>query len=603
MAVLTSSQQTFVDITDQRKLSAYITSNLPKTQSEDPNTLPHEYAPDWTSSNLVLTPVIFLDQTSVALSAAGLTITWKRKDGTSAESSLAAGETAANGILTVNANKLSASDSGMITYICYISYYDSETKNTVNISSDITYTLVRNAENAKLAYVTADTYVFKYDTSSALVGAAQAALTAQVQGVTISKWQYKNSSGNWVDYPTTSDNTNITSGTLVVKPTHAVFNNNVAQIKVVTSDSDVYDTITITKMYDGAKGADGSKGATGSGGLSVILGNENQAIACTSAGKTSAASTITIPFTGYVGITQTACTCAVGTLPTGITLKTNTAATASAAGNVELSVAASSDLGAASTLTGDITLTFTISGNTVTKVFTWTKSKAGTNGTSAVVFSVYAPNGTVVQNQSGSLTLATSAYSGTTAITSATYQWAKYVNGTWTNISGATASTLTVSGSDIVNIQSYRCTMTYSSKNYVDVITVEDKSDPYVSEMLSIGGFTVKNNLGGVVPYVIVRTNQKEVDELLGIISETAPSSPKSGDYWYKVDHSAKTVTLMKYSGSAWAATTDKQSLTYTWYAQDKDGKEVTFGKTGKVIYLSAADIDSIMTLQCDVSN
>ena len=601
--VLTSSQQTFVDITDQRKLSAYITSNLPKTQSEDPNTLPHEYAPDWTSSNLVLTPVIFLDQTSVALSATGLTITWKRKEGTSAESSLATGETAANGILTVNANKLSASDSGMITYICYISYYDSETKNTVNISSDITYTLVRNAENAKLAYVTADTYVFKYDTSGALVGAAQAALTAQVQGVTISKWQYKNSSGNWVDYPTTSDNTNITSGTLVVKPTHAVFNNNVAQIKIVTSYSDVYDTITITKMYDGAKGADGGKGATGSGGLSVILGNENQAIACTSEGKTSAASTITIPFTGYVGITQTACTCAVGTLPTGITLKTNTAATASAAGKVELSVAASSDLGAAATLTGDITLTFTISGNTVTKVFTWTKSKAGTNGTSAVVFSVYAPNGTVVQNQSGSLTLATSAYSGTTAITSATYQWAMYVNGTWTNISGATASTLTVSGADIVNIQSYRCTMTYSSKNYVDVITVEDKSDPYVSEMLSIGGFTVKNNLGGVVPYVIVRTNQKEVDELLGIISETAPSSPKSGDYWYKVDHSAKTVTLMKYSGSAWAATTDKQSLTYTWYAQDKDGKEVTFGKTGKVIYLSAADIDSIMTLQCDVSN
>lgn len=603
MAVLTSSQQTFVDITDQRKLSAYITSNLPKTQSEDPNTLPHEYAPDWTSSNLVLTPVIFLDQTSVALSATGLTITWKRKDGTSAESSLAAGETAANGILTVNANKLSASDSGMITYICYISYYDSETKNTVNISSDITYTLVRNAENAKLAYVTADTYVFKYDTSSTLVGATQATLTAQVQGVTISKWQYKNSSGAWANYPTTSDNTSITGGTLVVKPTHSVFVNNVAQIKCVTSDSDVYDTITITKMYDGAKGADGGKGATGSGGLSVILGNENQAIACTSAGKTSAASTITIPFTGYVGITQTACTCAVGTLPTGITLKTNTAATASAAGKVELSVAASSDLGAAATLTGDITLTFTISGNTVTKVFTWTKSKAGSNGTSAVVFSVYAPNGTVVQNQSGSLTLATSAYSGTTAITSATYQWAKYVNGTWTNISGATASTLTVSGSDIVNIQSYRCTMTYSSKNYVDVITVEDKSDPYVSEMLSIGGFTVKNNLGGVVPYIIVRTNQKEVDELLGIISETAPSTPKSGDYWYKVDHSAKSVTLMKYSGTAWAATTDKQSLTYTWYAQDKDGKEVTFGKTGKVIYLSAADIDSIMTLQCDVSN
>ena len=100
--VLTSSQQTFVDITDQRKLSAYITSNLPKTQSEDPNVLPHTYAPSWATTNLKLTPVIFLDQTNLALDASGLTITWKRKDGTSAESSLATGESVSKGILTVN---------------------------------------------------------------------------------------------------------------------------------------------------------------------------------------------------------------------------------------------------------------------------------------------------------------------------------------------------------------------------------------------------------------------------------------------------------------------------------------------------------------------
>ena len=600
--ILTSSQQTFVDITDQRKLSAYITSNLPKTQSEDPNVLPHTYAPSWASTNLVLTPVLFLDQTNVSPTASGVTISWKRKDGVASETVLTNGETVKNGVLTVNQNKLSASSSGMITYICYISYYDSETKNTINITADITYTLVKNAENAKLCTVSSDTYVFKYDTSQVLVGASQATLTVQVQGVTVSKWQYKNSSGAWADYPTTSDNTSITGGTLVMKPTHSVFVNNVAQIRVTTSENDVYDTLTISKIYDGAKGDKGNPGSAGTGGLSVVLGNEAQTIACTSEGKTSAASTISIPFTGYVGITQTACTCAVGTLPTGITVKTNTAATASAAGKLELAVAASSDLGSASTLNGNITLAFNISGKTVTKVFTWTKSKAGSNGVAAVVFSVYAPNGTIVQNQSGSIQLATSAYSGTTAITAAAYQWAKYADGKWTNISGATTSTLTVSGSDIINIQSYRCTMTYGGKTYVDVITVEDKSDPYVSEMLSIGGYTVKNNLGGVVPYIIVRTNQKEVDPLLGNISETTPSSPASGVFWYKVDHNAKTVTLMKYNGSAWANATEKQSLTYTWYAQDKDGKEKTFDKTGKVIYLSAADIDSIMTLQCDVS-
>ena len=601
--VLTSSQQTFVDITDQRKLSAYITSNLPKTQSEDPNVLPHTYAPSWATTSLTLTPVVFLDQTSIALGSTGLTISWKRKDGTSAETSLTAGESAADGILTVSQDKLAASESGMITYICYISYYDSETKNTVNISSDITFALVKNAENARLAYVTADTYVFKYNASSTLVGATQATLTGQVQGVTISKWQYKNSSGNWANYPTTSDNTSITGGTLVVKPTHSVFVNNVAQIKLVTSASDVYDTVTITKIYDGTKGDPGTPGSAGAGAISVILSNEAQAIPCTSAGAVTAATNVTIPFTAYEGITQVAATCTVGTLPSGVTVKTNTASTASAAGSVVLTFAKNATMGGASVLTGTISLTFSVSGQSVVKNFAWTKANAGASGAAAVVFSIYAPNGTIVQNQSGTLTLATSAYEGATSITSATYQWAKYTGGTWSNISGATSSELTVSGSDIINIQSYRCTMTYNSKSYVDVITVEDKSDPYVSEMLSIGGFTVKNNLGGLVPYVIVRTNQREVDPLLGSISETAPSSPSSGDFWYQVDHTAHTVTLKKYSGSAWANATQTQELTYTWYAQDKDGNPVTFDKTGKVIYLSAADIDSILTLQCDVSN
>jgi hypothetical protein len=335
----------------------------------------------------------------------------------------------------------------------------------------------------------------------------------------------------------------------------------------------------------------------------VILSNEAQSIPCTSGGAVTAATNVTIPFTAYEGIEQKAATCTVGTLPSGVTVKSNTPATATAAGSVVLTFAKNATLGGASVLTGTIPLTFSVSGKSVTKNFAWTKANAGTSGTSAVVFSVYAPNGTIVQNQSGSLTLATSAYEGATAITNATYQWAKYSSGNWTNISGATAATLTVQGADIVNIQSYRCTMTYNSKSYVDVITVEDKSDPYVSEMLSIGGFTVKNNLGGLVPYVIVRTNKREVDPLKGNISETAPASPAAGDFWYQIDHTGHTVTLMKYSGSAWAAATETQELTYTWYAQDKDGNPITFDKTGKVIYLSAADIDSILTLQCDVSN
>ena len=176
-------------------------------------------------------------------------------------------------------------------------------------------------------------------------------------------------------------------------------------------------------------------------------------------------------------------------LPSGVTVKSNTAATASRAGSVVLTFAANATLGGATVLNGTIDLTFTISGASVVKKFAWTKSNKGSNGASganAIVFSVYAPEGTVVINQSGSLALAAVGYDGASEITTgATYQWAKYTGGEWENITGETSSTLSVSGADIVNIQSYRCTMTYKGNTYEDVITVEDKSDPYVSEMLS----------------------------------------------------------------------------------------------------------------------
>ena len=114
---------------------------------------------------------------------------------------------------------------------------------------------------------------------------------------------------------------------------------------------------------------------------------------------------VNIPFTGYVGIEQTPCTCTVGTLPDGVTVKTNTAATATIAGKLSLLFAANATLGGASVLNGTIELTFTISGKKVIKQFSWSKSNKGNAGASAVVFSVYAPNGTVVLNTSGTFLL------------------------------------------------------------------------------------------------------------------------------------------------------------------------------------------------------
>ena len=64
MSIKATSQISIVDLTDAKSLSAYIASNLPKTQIFDPNT--NVYNPDWTSgSKLQLTPTIFLNQSEL----------------------------------------------------------------------------------------------------------------------------------------------------------------------------------------------------------------------------------------------------------------------------------------------------------------------------------------------------------------------------------------------------------------------------------------------------------------------------------------------------------------------------------------------------------
>lgn len=121
----------------------------------------------------------------------------------------------------------------------------------------------------------------------------------------------------------------------------------------------------------------GAKGETGEGALTVVIGNESQNIPCTETGIASSAFLINIPFAGYKGTSRVACTVSVGTLPSGVTLKTNTASTTSADGSIVLNVANGATFGGSSVLTGEITLTFTLENKSIIKKFTWTKTKDG----------------------------------------------------------------------------------------------------------------------------------------------------------------------------------------------------------------------------------
>lgn len=354
-----------------------------------------------------------------------------------------------------------------------------------------------------------------------------------------------------------------------------------------------YDMQTIVITNDGLTGGQGPQGNPGVDATNVILGNQADVIPCTSANKTSSALTITIPFAGYKGTVKVACT--VATPPTlfGVT-GTVTQATASADGKIVYTIPSGTSVSAA---TGTMSLTFTCNSKTVTCEYRWTRSTAATNGVNAVLLQLATPYGSVINNNSGSVSITGLLTDGATDKTSSVtkWEWAKYTGSSYTTISGATTNTLTVSNTDVDGYASFRCIATYNSKTYTQYMSVIDKTDPLQISVLSSIGEQIVNGQGTGALYVKVTRNGVEID---AIKSErfltTAPTSATAGDYYYHVDPSTKTVTLKKYSSSSWgnAPAADLPTGTYEWTFRDKDGNIVTpdgLATTGKVIYIDAS--------------
>lgn len=553
----------------------------------------------------MITPVLYANQTAVSLGDPAVSITWKRKEGSGSEAALASGETVAGNVLTVTGNKLSGVASGLLTYIAYVSYTDPDNGLPINATADVSFALVKTGENARSAWIAGE-QVFKYASGSSSASPAQITLTANLQNVTMGKWQYKTGAGEWADYPTTSDNATITAPTLIVKPDHAIWAGDSATLRITTSDPNVGDTTSIYKVSDGA---DGSAGAAGQSASIAFLSNENVTFAANAGGQV-AATTVTCSVVAYTGTTKVTPTVgAVSGAPEGMTVTKG-----AAAGNeipINIAIAANATLGGAGARQGALSVPVTSPVNTTLTIH-WSKvntGAAGAAGQSAVVFSLYAPNGTVFVNGEGSLTIQTSAYSGSTPIASgATYAWAKYASGNWTAISGQAGSSLTVAGSEVKGTASYRCIMTYGGKTYQDIITLIDKTDNFQLDIDSTAGDIFKNGVGETVLIARLWQNGAEVDALKSTTySVAAPTSPAAGDFYYKITKTTPQVALMRYSGSEWADATSqaayKHTKTYTWYRRDKDGNPLDSGAafaTGKVIFVDSNDVDNKTVFVCE---
>lgn len=228
-------------------------------------------------------------------------------------------------------------------------------------------------------------------------------------------------------------------------------------------------------------------------------------------------------------------------------------------------------------------------------------AKQGSSGVSAVTFQIYATNGYLLTKDLSEITLQTFAYEGSTAITSgATYQWAQYIEDAWENISGATASSLVVTKDAVLKSKSYKCTMTYKSKQYTSTVTVQDKTDIHSSLIQTAAKYSSSNKFYWLL-YAIIYSEEGERDKLLGPISVTSPNNPTSGQYWYKIDEANYTVALMKYSGTTWVETTDKQELVYDWSLINDNDIPTSLGSQSKVKIITSSDFSKTCSVQCNI--
>ena len=281
MSQTTYGSITIVDITDAGQLSAYPTSNMPLSIIYDPNEgNGGSYTPNWSSNNLVLTPVIYYNNRALTpaevIASQGGSIVWQRREGIGNITSLTTGETVSSGVLTVNQNKFSvvspAVQPSMITYIVTVTYQDPTIGSALTASGQITFSLVKLASTAKTCSIVGDT-VFKYRGDGTLVGSANIVLTAQYSGVSLSQWQYKHpTTGVWTQFPQSSNTPTFT----VNESTHANLfggsNNDksVLNVRLTTSDENTFDYHTIVKLRDGAAGTNA---------VTAVLTNEDQMVA------------------------------------------------------------------------------------------------------------------------------------------------------------------------------------------------------------------------------------------------------------------------------------------------------------------------------------
>lgn len=452
-------------------------------------------------------------------------------------------------------------------------------------------------------------------------------LYPRFQTVTYSKWEYSTNGGaSWTTVNNASGTGiavvthNSISNTLRISRSSPFYTDTVTSIsfKCVSSDSSVYDTVSIAKIYDVVDLNIGGRNlllnTSFDGGLNKIY---------------NLPSSIT---SGEGGLTFNLSE----SLPAGteVALRFQIRGLANVnvywmmtGGNVAQTVRTKNNI--STTEFSTIEIRYTVpSGKTLNSVFICTaygNSVAGTDwfeiktkslqlelgntftdwhpapeDLKSTTFQLYAPKGYLITYDVPEVTLQTFAYDGSQPITSGAFKWYHWVNEEWVVVNGATGASLTLTKADVLKSGTYKCEMTYKGTVYTATETVEDKTDVYES-LIRINAKRTSNNDMYWVLYATVYSEEGEKDALLGPISEIAPASPTSGTYWYQINPNNYSVALKKYSGTAWVNSTDQQELSYDWFLFKDSNDMVSLGDKSKVKIIKSGDFANTCNVQCNI--
>lgn len=252
-------QITIVDISDLGQLSVYPTSNQPYSVIYDPNASgDNQYNPNWSKNNLVLTPVIYYGNAQVT--ASNSIVKWYKDNSTTAISSGAN----ADGTLTVTDKSiLSPTGAKLVSYTCKVTYSPEGTGATLHAEGKITFSLIEQPTTVKSINITGST-LFLYNGNKELQSPATITLKANPQNCSITNWYYyKNGT------KTTISQTNTTLDIAASNTTYFPSNTNSCTFGVQSNVNDIYDEITLVKVYDGA---------AGDSAVVAVLSNESQTI-------------------------------------------------------------------------------------------------------------------------------------------------------------------------------------------------------------------------------------------------------------------------------------------------------------------------------------